>query len=61
MRALFVCLFVIFISCVPNSKTQYIDKERKEPSLQQVLDSIQLEKEDLGILIDKSDYKLYVL
>lgn len=61
MRALFVCLFVIFISCVPKSKTQDVAKERKEPSLQQVLDSLQLEKEDLGILIDKSDYKLYVL
>ncbi|MDB4293630.1 L,D-transpeptidase [Maribacter sp.] len=53
------CTLSILIGC-GRQPDQQGKKEFSERPLTYVLDSLQLEKEDLSILIDKSDYKLYV-
>ncbi len=69
MRAILICLIVILSACVPKSKPQSVIEKtdtsllikKKEPSLSEIMDSLQLKKEALRISIDKSDYKLYVM
>lgn len=69
MKTYFIYLFVILSSCVPKSKSHVIAKktepsiqgQKTEPSLLHLVDSLQLKKEDLRILVDKSDYKLFVV
>ncbi len=69
MRAILICLIVILSACVPKSKLQSVIEKtdtsllikKKEPSISEIMDSLQLKKEALRISIDKSDYKLYVM
>ena len=66
MRAILICLIVILSACVPKSKPQSVIEKtdtsllikKKEPSLSEIMDSLQLKKEALRISIDKSGYKL---
>lgn len=60
MKKYFVILISVFIlvSCL-NTKTQ--SHEKVSVSLLQMLDSLGLQKEDLNIQIDKSDYTLSIL
>lgn len=71
MKIVLICSFAILTACLPKSKSQENFTKTEvlepaprsivaEPSLSDLMDSLQLKKEQLHILIDKSDYKLFV-
>jgi len=54
-----ILIVLILIGCKENNKRPYL--ENNDVSLAYLIDSLQLKKENLKIVIDKSDYRLSVL